>query len=96
MSGEVKIVIILKEGTALVGFQKPDCDPIFSKVEGELPAVLERIPGLVEEAQRSWDSNPRYPKCETELKPPPQPAARQAAQRSSQRQAAAIPQKPMF
>ena len=77
MSEEVKIVITLKGQAASIGVQKPDCDPIFSKVEGDLPAVLESVPGLVEEAQTSWESNPRYPKCETPLPsqavPPPQP-----------------------
>ena len=74
MSEEVKIVISLKEQAASIGVQKPDCDPVFSRVEGDLPAVLESVPGLVEEAQRSWDSNPRNPKCETPLTPPAPPA----------------------
>ena len=77
MNEEVKIVITLKEHTASIGVQKPDCDPIFSKVEGDLPAALESVPGLVEQAQTSWGTNPRYPKCETPLPsqaaPPPQP-----------------------
>lgn len=92
MSEEVKIVITLKGQTASIGVQKPDCDPFFSRVEGDLPAVLESIPGLVEEAQRSWDSNPRNPKCETSLTPPSPPAT----QRSSQRQTQATSQPAMF
>lgn len=92
MSEEVKIVITLKEQAASVGVQKPECDPVFSRVEGDLLAVLESIPGLVEEAQRSWDSNPRNPKCETDLTPPSPPAT----QRSSQRQAQATSQPTMF
>ena len=80
MSDEVKIVITLKGQTASIGVQKPDCDPVFSKVEGELAAVLKSIPRLIEEAQESWKSNSRYPKCETPLTPPvtQSPSARQA------------------
>ncbi|NVM26932.1 MAG: hypothetical protein HWN70_13585 [Desulfobacterales bacterium] len=84
MSAETKIVINLKGQTASIGVQKPDCDPIFSRVEGDLLAVLESIPGLVEESQRSWDANPRYPKCETPLTQSPPTTV--ATQRSSRQQ----------
>ena len=86
MSEEVKIVITLKGHTASIGVQKPDCDPAFSTVEGDLPAVLETIPGLVEEAQRNWQSSPRNPKCETPLTPPSPPTTRAGQQRSPQNQ----------
>jgi hypothetical protein len=75
MSDEIKVVITLKEGGASVGIQKPDCDPIFSKVEGELPAVLKAIPKLIAGAKTSWEANSKYPECKTDLKPktpPPQ------------------------
>jgi len=84
MSEEVKIVITLKDHTASIGVQKPDCDPFFSRVEGDLPAVLESVPGLVEEAQRSWDSNPRYPECETPLTPQSPPTPQLTSQRRTQ------------
>lgn len=70
MGDEVKIVINLKGQTASIGIQKPDCDPVFSKVEGNLATVLKSIPRLVAEAQKSWESSARYPKCETTLTPP--------------------------
>lgn len=88
MSEEVKIVITLKGQVASIGVWKPDCDPVFSKVEGDLAAVLESVPGLVEEAQRSWESNPRYPKCETPLPsqaaPPSQPRSEPRSTSSQQ------------
>ena len=96
MSEEVKVVIALKGTTASVGIQTPDCDPVFSRVEGDLPTVLESVPGLVEEARTRWDSNPRYPKCETKLEPQPQPAPRAGTQRSPQRQAQTRAQPTMF
>jgi len=84
MTGEIKIVINLKGNVATVGLQKPDCDPIFSRVEGDMSQVLDSIPQLVEDAQRSWDSNPRYRKCETDLTPPAPPAPRAPTQRTRQ------------
>lgn len=85
MSDELKIVISFKENAASIGLQKPDCDPIFSKIEGSVPVVLKAIPKLVADAQASWEANPKYKKCETDLKPPtpPAPAARPAARVSS-------------
>jgi hypothetical protein len=71
MSDELKIVIALKGAVASVGVQAPNCDPVFSMHQGDLPAVLQMVPAMVEEAHRRWDSNPRYPKCETKLEPPP-------------------------
>jgi hypothetical protein len=87
---EVKIVITLKGHTAAIGIQKPDCDPAFSRVEGDLPAVLETIPRLVEEAEIKWQSSPRYPECETKLAPPSPPTTR-----AETRQAPQV-QPPMF
>ena len=85
MSEDLKIVIALKGTVASVGVQAPDCDPVFSMVEGDLPAVLESVPGVVEEAREKWGSNPRYPKCETKLEP--QPAAQVTTPARSTRQA---------
>ena len=70
MSEGVKIVINLAGEAASVGIQKPDCDPVFSKVEGDLATVLKSVPRLVKVAQKCWESNARYPKCETTLTPP--------------------------
>ncbi len=70
MSEEMKIVINLKGESATVGISKPDCDPFFSKVDGELPAVLKTLPKLVKQALTRWETNPKHPKCETDLTPP--------------------------
>lgn len=74
MSDEVKIVVNFKENAAMIGIGKPDCDPILSKAEGNLSVVLKAVPKLVADAQASWEANPKYKKCETDLKPPPAPA----------------------
>lgn len=92
MSEEIKIVISLKEDSATIGIQKHDCDPVFVRVEGDLPAVIAGIPALVDEARIKWDSNPRNPKCETSLAPPTPPAA----PRTTQQPAKSTDQKAMF
>ena len=74
MTEEIKIVIVLKENRGSVGIQSPECDPVFATFEGDLRAALEKVPGMVEEANRRWDSNPRYPKCQSPLPQTPQPA----------------------
>jgi len=91
MSDEMKIVIVLKGDRGAVGVQAQNCDPIFATMQGDLNAILERVPGLVAEAKQRWESNPRYPKCESPLPTPqtPTPAVRTTPQRQS---AAASPQ----
>lgn len=85
----MKIVIIHTGGKGSVGVQDPKCDPVFTVVEGDLDAALSRVPGLVEEARRRWETNQLYPKCEHQLpsqvatpsrtptRPAPQPATTQ-------------------
>jgi len=94
MSEEIKVVVALKENRGSIGVQSPDCDPIFLTFEGDLGLALERVPGLVAEARQRWESNPRYPKCETPL--PSQAPPAQPAPRSASRQAASTAQPPMF
>jgi len=67
---QMKVVITLKGNKGSIGIQSPDCDPVLSIHEGDLQALLEMVPAMVEEARQRWDSNPRYPKTKHELKPP--------------------------
>jgi len=79
-----KIVITHDEKGAFIGIQRPECDPIFSRVEGDLPAVLKRVPKLVQDAITTWAASPRYRKCETDLKPPTPPTPQVSTQRTRQ------------
>ena len=47
MSAEIKVVISLKDGRGFVGIQSPNCDPVFTTLEGDLEAALERVTELV-------------------------------------------------
>jgi hypothetical protein len=90
MDGEIKIVVTLKEGGAMIGLQKHGCDPVFHKVEGELPVLLKSIPKLVEDTLAKWEQTPKYPKCQTDLTPPappPRAASRSARQTAPDQQA---------
>ena len=92
---EIKIVIALKGTAASVGVQAPECDPVFSTLEGDLPAVLERVPALVDDARVRWGLSPRNPKCETKLEPRPAAPAVTTA-RSTTRQAEEATKPHMF
>ena len=88
---EMKVVIILKGNRAMVGVQSPDCDPIFTPVEGDLAAALAEVPALVDSANAKWDANPRYPKADLPEPPPaPTPA------RTPTAPAPAKPKQPSF
>ena len=83
MSAQVKIVIVLREGKASVGIQSPGCDPQISIVEGGIEQALERVPGLVKQAQEKWAQSPRNPQSAIVPTPPPSPPARTPAPASS-------------
>lgn len=95
MAREMKMVIILREDKGSIGISSPDCDPLFSTFEGSLEQALERLPELVAEAQQQWDSNPRYPRCETPL-PSQKEAAAAPSRVSSPKREAAKTQPSMF
>lgn len=90
-SADLKVVILLQGNRAMVGVQSPDCDPIFTTLEGDLAAALSQVPALVESANAKWDANPRFPKANL---PEPPPSATPA--RSQPAQSSAKPQPSFF
>ena len=68
---ELKVIIILHDKKIMLGVQSPDCDPVYTTLEGTLATALKRIPKLVAEAKQKWDAHPRYPKADL---PTPEPA----------------------
>jgi len=71
MASEVKIVILLKDGHGSVGIQSPDCDPVFSTIEGDLVSVAAELPALVQLAEVKWSTSPKNPKAPEPPPPPP-------------------------
>ena len=58
---DIKVVILFKENRGLIGVQSPDCDPIFSTVEGDMVAIAAELTGLVESAQVKFTAAPKNP-----------------------------------
>ncbi|MBA7685530.1 hypothetical protein ES703_93955 [subsurface metagenome] len=84
---ELKISMIIKGDRIFLAAQATDCDPKMTTLQGDLPAALERIPSLVEEANQQWDISPHYPKStipEPAPPPPPVRTATPAAAKTSQ------------
>jgi hypothetical protein len=74
---EIKIMLFLKGNRAMVGIQSPECDPVLTTLEGDLTAVLPRVPAIVENAKAKWNESRRYPKAVLPEPPaPPPPPAR--------------------
>ena len=72
---ELKVVIIIRDKKIMLGVQSPDCDPVYTTLEGTLATALKRIPKLVAEAKQQWDAHPRYPDADL---PAPEPAPTRA------------------
>lgn len=85
---ELKITIIIKGDRILLAAQATDCDPVMTTMEGDLQAVLERIPSFVEESNQQWDASPHYPKSTIPEPAPPPRVATTAASRPAAPEAA--------
>jgi len=70
---EIKVVILLKDGRGSVGIQSPECDPVFSTVEGDLVTIAAELPALVQLAEMKWSTSPKNP--QSTIEPPPAPPA---------------------
>jgi hypothetical protein len=72
---ETKVIITHKADKATIGIQQTNCDPVLFAVTGNLAAAIAQLPGLIAEAGRRWQTNPRYPKAELPEPPGPVTAA---------------------
>ncbi len=71
-ASELKVIIIMKADSFLLGVQSPDCDPVYKTCKGAMADALQLVPVLVAEANLKWQANPRYPKADLPA-PPPSP-----------------------
>jgi hypothetical protein len=69
---ETKIIITHKADKAMIGIQQTNCDPVLFTVAGDMATAITRLPELIFEAGRRWQTNPHYPKAE--MPEPPVPA----------------------
>ena len=82
-SGELKVVLSIRGGRAIIGVQRPSADPhIESFDDVDLFGLADEFPGVVARARAKWEEEPLYPAYER-----PAPPARQR----NRRQQAATP-----
>ena len=75
---ELKVVITLKEGSATIGVQEKDTDPVMEVVpivnpEDALQEALVAATCLVERARERWAQAPKNPAYQRPGPPPPAP-----------------------
>jgi len=95
MASEIKIVILLKDGHGSVGIQSPECDPVFSTVEGDLVSIAAELPALVQLAEMKWSTSPKNPQAPVPP-PPPAPTYSPSTAKKTQKEEAAKAQPSWF
>lgn len=70
--GELKVVVHLKDGRALIGVQEKGTDPVVESLEaGTLEELLGSVPAVLQRARERWSQSPQNPKYEGPPPPPP-------------------------
>ena len=68
---DIKIVLSIKSGQAMIAAQKPGTDPIIESFQvPEITLLAQEIPAFMERAISQWEESPQYPK---HVKPRAQP-----------------------
>ena len=71
---DLKVVLSIKEGRAIIGVQRPSSDPhIESFDDPDLAGLTQEVPGVIERARARWEHAPKNPAFER----PTPPARRQ-------------------
>ena len=59
---DLKVVVSIKEGRAIIGVQRPSSDPhIESFDDRDLSALTQEVPAVIERARARWEDQPKYP-----------------------------------
>ncbi len=77
---KTKIVITHEKDAAIIGITQDKCDPRFFKAQGELLAIIQKVPDFLEEAIKSWKESPKNPEAKLPL---PEPKVVSPAQAST-------------
>ena len=68
---DIKIVLSIKSGQAMIAAQRPGTDPIIESFQvPEITLLAQEIPAFMERAISQWEESPQYPK---HVKPRAQP-----------------------
>ena len=71
---DLKVVVSIKEGRAIIGVQRPSSDPYIESFDDpDLAGVTQEVPAVIERARARWEHAPKHPAFER----PAPPARRQ-------------------
>ncbi len=74
---ELKVVVSIKGGRAVIGVQQPSSDPHIETFDDtDLPALAQEVPAVIERARARWEETPKHPAYER-----PAPPARRRGRR---------------
>ena len=67
---ELKVVVSIKGGRAVIGVQQPSSDPHIETFEGhDLPALAQEVAAVAERARARWEESPKHPAYERPAPP---------------------------
>ena len=70
-SEELKVVVSIKGGRAVIGVQQPSSDPHIETFEDhDLPALALEVTAVAERARARWEEAPKHPAYERPAPPP--------------------------
>ena len=59
---ELKVVLSIRGGRAIIGMQRPSADPHIESFDGlDLSGLAEELPAVAERAKSRWEEEPRHP-----------------------------------
>ena len=62
---ELKVVVSIKGGRAVIGVQQPSSDPHIETFDGhDLPSLVQEVTAVTERARARWEETPKHPAYE--------------------------------
>ncbi len=59
---DLKVVLSIKGGRAVIGVQRPESDPHIETFDGgDLAGLTDEVPAVVERAKAGWEESPKHP-----------------------------------
>ena len=87
---ELKVVVSIKGGRAVIGVQQPSSDPYIETFEDlDLPALAQEVPAVTERARARWEEAPKHPAYERPAPPAKRRTRRQGAAQGGAQEATA-------
>ncbi len=69
-SDDLKVVVSIKGGRAVIGVQRPSADPhIETFDDGDLASLAQEVPAVTERARARWEETPKHPAYERPAPP---------------------------